>query len=850
MTTYLLAYRLTVYAPRSVDFTEATILTPPGGAVHSDPFKVTTLPSLTGWKPYLGLPRGRTGRVNVLERSTDIGTMTFELLDAALVPGINANRWVSAFLGNAQGDPQLGGLKCFAEESLDGGVTWTAFWTGYIKGLALNGRGQYQLTVRDMLYELTKLPLFNQPPHTSITYAGRPLLMPIGITGAAYGTVPPAADFTGTVASPIVIASSTLANVARVDVASTSVAGVATNFITSDLLGAVAPNVRPHIIDPYNPNATLPNFNGPARVHLTWNVGANQGDFKIGMLGQYTDVHGHHALTAFYIQPLDDATDLGYAALPANGTAVTFRMYQDFMATDGFALFLDVANVLTLLADILGGKFSPVYRSPDKLPTGKVYGDVRRSFSTTISAATIPDLPPARFRIEKEVTNALDWIQKNILKPYGLALVVDGAGVFTVIDMRLPTSLGGLPLLTDADLAADPALTWEYDRDAAIFAAEASLWEDLPIMGRDKAGVLPDPYPALKALLLAPIEHPQKLLAIGSGDFGEKVWQMGGGGYRMMEGDAAIAGASRDVYLQRRLVDMMNLMRRPYAFGETKTTLPCRRTATVTAIIQGQVVQVAVSALPDPSTGKRGGTRICRAVEVTRDKLITNLQLLDLGVAAVAGTPTLGAPALGSDPRHTATVAVTVHADGPTEVRYALTASGAGAAPVDADPSWHAYPLNPVRTSSTITLGELTPGLKLWVQARTFPDDRASLKMPSAWVTSTGLVLTGYGVPSVVTVTSITATSAKVSWTNGETTLPVEVWLRSPDSGAYTRIASLLPGSNFFNLWGLVASQAYGVLIQYRVMAGIVSGSATASFSTSSTVPVPITPPPPLRVYI
>src|SRR5437899_1979646 len=147
MTMTTLAYRLTLYAPRSVDPTEATILTPPGGAVHSDAFKVTTLNTLAGWKPYLGFPRGRTGRVNVLERTTDVGTMTFEITDAALVPGTNANRWVSAFLGNANGDPQLGGIKCFVEESVDGGANWVAFWTGYVKSLALNNRRTYSITV-------------------------------------------------------------------------------------------------------------------------------------------------------------------------------------------------------------------------------------------------------------------------------------------------------------------------------------------------------------------------------------------------------------------------------------------------------------------------------------------------------------------------------------------------------------------------------------------------------------------------------------------------------------------------------------------------------------------------------
>src|SRR5437762_370091 len=217
MSTYNPAYRLTVYAPRSVDFSETTVLTPAPGATHSDPFKVTTLPNLSGWKPYLDVPRGRTSRINVLERSSDVGTMSFGLIDKALTPGMNATRWVTAFLGDANGDPRLGGLKCVVEESLDGGATWAAWFTGHVKGLALDGRARYQLTVRDLFYDLGRLPLFETPPHSSITYAARPLLLPIGAS-ASYGALPATPDLPGTIVSPIAIGGSTIANAARVNI--------------------------------------------------------------------------------------------------------------------------------------------------------------------------------------------------------------------------------------------------------------------------------------------------------------------------------------------------------------------------------------------------------------------------------------------------------------------------------------------------------------------------------------------------------------------------------------------------------------------------------------------------------
>jgi hypothetical protein len=832
VTTLLAAYRLTLYAPRSTDPTEATVLTPPPGAAHSDPFQVTTLSSLAGWKPYLDFPRGRTGRVNVLERSIDVGTMSFGLFDKTLTPGINASRWVSAFLGDANGDPRLGGLKCFVEESLDGGATWSAFWTGYVKALDLDGKVRFKLTVRDLTYDLTRLPLFQMWPHSSVTYVSRPLLCPIGNT-AAFGALPATPDLTGTIASPLVVAGSTVANAALVKLDGASQVRQ-DNIKTEDLYKAIAPNNSVKM-----GNLTvglLPNFTGVCRAHVTWNGGANQGDFKVGLLHWE---HRNNFLAAslhlpadyvvqFAIQPLDDTADLNYAALPANGTAVSVRLFADVKIN---GLLIDVANPLTLLADVLNGKFSPLYRSPEKLPAGKFYGDVRRSFANTVSTTNAPDLPPVRFVIKKPETNALDWVVTNLLKPYGLALTQNGAGVFSVVDLRLPNTLAGVPTVTDADLVTDAPLEWSHDRDAAIFRAEGTIWEDQVVKANTISVLSTD----------APLDHPLIVLGIGSGDFGEKIWKIDGQGYRMMEGDAAIQNRSRTEYLQQRLLEQLNVIRRPYAHGETTIGLQCRRTATVAALIPGQAVQLSLSALPNPATGQRGGTRLARVIEVTRDGIRTNVRCLDLGAASVAVAPTLGAPALGSDPRHTATITVTLNASSqPVEARFALTVGGS--APADTDPAWHAYKLNPIRTTGSITLTELTPGMRLWVQARSMPDDRSALLLPSTWATSTSLDLTGYTAPSGIAVTGITANAATVNWTNGVSTAFIEVLLASPTTDPLTRVATLLPGTQQYQLIGLAASTQYKVAVQHRTIFGDLSAQVSTTFTTTASITQPPLP--------
>lgn len=814
--------------------------------------KSTSASPFTNYRPYLGYPRGRTGRVNVLERTTDVGSMSFDVNDTALVPGVNANRWASAFLGTSIGDPQLGGVKCFVEESLDNGATWAAYFTGHVKSFALNGRRGYTLTVRDMMYELTKLPLFHQPPHSSVTYVAKPLLMPLGMS-ASYGVLTATPDLTATISSPVTLGGSTVEGVAMVklDVASIRRPD---NFVTKNLLQTVAPDIRKHVGGLLNLTVAYPNFKGTARAHLTWNGGANQGDFRVGLLalGAYGASFagigsalqqlslGHSSVHTFCIAPLEDTADLGYSALPANGTAVSFRIFADYKMQDGAALLLDTSSPLTILADVLNGKFSPLWRSPEALPPGKAYGDVHRTFTHTVAPSGKNSLPPIRLVIDKPVDNALEWAQKQLLKPYGLALIVNGSGSFSVVDLALPVALGGLPTITDTDVVLGETPHWEFDRDQAIYKAEGVLWEDFALR-IDEIKNSKDKYPEFTKLLLDSVDHPQIVLGIGSPNFGDKTWKMGGDGFRTMEGDGTFGNRARPEYMADKIKEQIDAIRRPFSHGAMTIELTCRRTATVAALLQGQAVKVNVSTIPNPETNKRGGTRVCRIVEITRDVLQTKIRFLDLGVDTTTGTPTLGTLTLGSDPRHTATISVTLNSH-PAQVQFSLTTGGS--APAEDDAAWQAFDI--IRSSQTITLKALTPGKRVWVRARSLPLPAHGFLVgpPSAWVVSNSVDLTAYETPTGLTVTDITSTSAIVRW-NSTASLWTTIAIRSPDSGAYTPIGNVLPGSTSWPLYNLAPSTVYGVQVTFHSSHGLLSTSVTTSFTTASGGPF-IHPRPPI----
>src|ERR1051326_1530197 len=134
MTTYLPAYRLTAFAPRRADPTETTVLTPAAGASHTAPFQISTIKGVANFKPYLGSIKGRRGKLDPLQKTSDIGALRVRFLDARLTPGgpDMLTRWFSAFAGDANGRVQMLGCRVKLEESLNGGVTWSNFYTGIL----------------------------------------------------------------------------------------------------------------------------------------------------------------------------------------------------------------------------------------------------------------------------------------------------------------------------------------------------------------------------------------------------------------------------------------------------------------------------------------------------------------------------------------------------------------------------------------------------------------------------------------------------------------------------------------------------------------------------------------------
>lgn len=869
MTTFTAQYRLEIRKPRSAGVTEADALVPVAGAVHSDPFRVSSKIGDTGWQPYLdpGSIRGRRGRINLRERRLDKGVITVRLTDKKVgASGGNLERWWSALFGDVKGKP-YGQLKALMWESLDNGATWPPFWTGRLVRSQLEGKSRVVLTIDDELESL-KMPIFTGPPHPSVGYAAPHGLLPLGvISPAAYGPLRSSTAFVAIAETQELTGvgdvriDTRLVRINRFDINRDDL------LLRAGLSRAVNAKFRTagYTAGMAVAGTFVSDFTGTARARLTHVNGAlsgQTGDYQVGLLGLNDKREDDEYVDEFSIQALD-TSDSEYLALPADGVSVMGFIFDSAAPSGDAPLLINDVEAVTLLADLCAGKFSALYNPPLALSTGSTFGDVRRSVPTHPSLATQAGTgrPPFRAPITKK-DKLIDFIEKYLLFPNNWAAFLDAEGRLNLVDLNLPATTAGLPTITDADLVADQSIQWEHDPTSAMTSVlfttyVDTLAGDVLLPPRPTGGVrraVPRPLRPgeLGDTVVASEEHLFGIVDLGSVDFGDEDVEIDALGIRYVD-DEELQGQLREHYLRGKLDAVANALRRPWAYGEATATIACRRTATVSALWPGTLVLTSISALPDPATHKRGGTRVCRVLERSENGPSITLRLLDLAIPTVASVPTLAAPALETNNGYTGvTVAITLNAAGqPVEVRYAVTATSVGTVPVDDSALWTTARQEDgrktlIRTSSTLTIRTAAPGKRIWIQGRSMPDDRTEPHLPSAWVNaaSPGRVdTTALPAPSAASNSLVTSKSARVSWTNGSPNLPTEVWSLTPGTFVpIQRIATLLPESIRHDVIGLVPSTEYcfGVC---HVFARFRSAFSTTTFTTASSGPVA----PPIR---
>ncbi len=722
-------------------------------------FEITTLgPDIVpGYLPYMGTPTGRRGKLNPLTGRSDTGTLNVPILDARTTAGgTNLERWVTAYMGNVNGEPLLLGLRVQIDESTDGGTTWATWYTGRISNLTLKGKVVVGLEIRDARDDL-KVKCFVGRPSSSVTYADNAQLLPVG-SPVAFGTFPAAGTFGGDIA----------------DQGELTVGG----FIWPWTFGA-----RRIVLDSAAMGNTDANIittayrkaEGGKRVRAKW-VGGGTGEFWAKIVALDFGGGGTRAV-GMIITELSSG-DPDYLAFPANGTTGTVSLVDHFGAPSKDApLIIGDVHPATLANDILAGKFGHHYdqvaEDAGLMPTGKSVGDPYRVFPVASSVATIiadTSIPLCRFVIDK-TWDMLKFIEEQICAPFGLGYRINEAGEFDLLDMRInSTTVGSPSTIADADLDTSADIGFGVTRQGAVNVVVVKYYTDELIENADIPDLV-DGAVDIPATKFRSVQHEVRTL-IGQLDMGEQVHGVDAMGFRVSPdeiSDTTIQPQTTTVTGQ--IEDLTENVRLPYGSGVTSVSLTCRRTANVTGCMPGDWRVVDVDAVLDANTNKRGGARLMRCVGRSPQGVRIKLDFLDAGPNTVLTAPTVGTLAAGTIAEHEVDVPLTENANAdPMQVWCAVTATSVGTIPVAASALWVLR--GTFYGTATVTIGNLPSDMRVWFRARSVKGGADEVQVPSGYAFASGndyrdtVVL---GAPTSVTVTPATILTTSTilgAWTN------------------------------------------------------------------------------------
>lgn len=827
-------YRCTVYQPRP---NEGSILAPAAGAAHSDDFKVATATGVSGFQPYMDIPRGRRGNINPITKKTDTGQLAIRILDARVTAGgTNLTRWVTAFHGDAEGRNRWNGLKVFVEESTDAGSSWSSFFTGRIEGVDLQERLWFQLVVRDNADDLD-MDIFTSLPHGSATGPIPTCLIPNGLV-EAYGDFQTIPYF------------STKYNV--VTGAGRGIFTILDNdsrrlyaYVTSAWPGTYRDGGR--LVLP----GQLPEHGGVKGIWVWCRIdsggGARDGESGYMLWTGETESGGiFEALNAgggkyrvWRIMTIElPSTHSEYFVRPPDNAYCSVYVMNNAAPTKELPLLINDVHPCQLWADMLDGYYSMLDPTTGSPLRTVAYNST--AMSALIADATIPD---GRFIIDKK-GKANKWSEDHICKVYNLGYYFNADGELVPLDLRLPTSVGGIPTLVNSDLNAEDPGDWGTSRASAISGIKAKYYVDNRIE-QDDIKDSPDKLPTIPPYRIKSRDDYIHLIDFGGPALGERELLIDAIGYRASANEMH-RHRSRIDWMKKNLRGVCEQLRGPYGRGAAVATFAFRRTTNVLNCWPGNWRIATLDPMPDPDDHDRGGSRLVLCLGREEAGPIIKLTLLDTALNIVSDDPTLGTLAQGTITEHEATMGVTLNGeDHAVHLEVAITDTDAGTRPAADSELWHFE--TRVTADGTATIRNLPSNSRIWLRGRSAPAEGDEMKLPSSWVFPT-TPAAGYidsaaiTAPSGASVGSLTATTGILTWTNGDATYPIEILLKTGTAPASwvraDRIAIVMPGVTEYLLVGLDGPSAqHTVGVRHLDNYGGMSTVNNHTFSTTTTTP-------------
>jgi hypothetical protein len=505
--------------------------------------------------------------------------------------------------------------------------------------------------------------------------------------------------------------------------------------------------------------------------------------------------------------------------------------------SDGVKTLTDGALVRVRALTVLPSEISPLYLIDHPVELLKTFWtSVGRSYDS-MAATALKELIGTDARFAMRITSAvqLSELEQRICFAWGIGLRGNDAGEIQVFDARLGrATTTPAATITSADVLVGTVRPYDLDTSQAVksIAFTAKRFTDQRMISSDRKRIIVDGV-SVSDLELTVVDD-----APGALPYGDMEMSFDG----MIMGGSVNYPTVLDFFLSiaRRFFDR-------WGWGGVGASMTLLRGGAGDSVREGDEILVDLDEIPNQNYRLGDNPSIAaRAFQIVHRNIVAEgyeVELVDSGLTGQPpGTlPTVTIAASSDLPRTIAEVTVanaaTLNAAG-----YGATvqiAFGATSTRYTDVLSWAPGKI----PTGAVRLPPVVAGTAVYVRARSEqPGHR-----PSNWGTPANLTLTGITAPSAFTATPVGGDGSRcaLAWTNGSATDLVDIWIRLDGEAfsAAVRVDTLPPGSNRYDLAGLVPSTNYIASVQHRdPRTADVSTPTDASFTTSGTA-VTLNPP-------
>jgi hypothetical protein len=712
-------YRLTVF--EADDVTEWL-------SVSTDPLDAN---------PWMMVPdQWAESEINFVSGSASIGEIVVEVLDPQ-TGGTQAQRGLTAKLADSNGRSAMSGRRALVEDS-DDGYGFRTIFDGVINRVELSDSlSSFFISIRDIRERERDVELFRFTETCSVVPSG--VLNGYGIPYEGAPTsewlVPPTAPLIGTFR----LNEGQLFGEGYVDL-STYIIGN-----TSDGV----PVVRAEVIMSDAAVAACASTGDAPRIRILWRAFGSSGAYTTVNVGSFVQASGTFVQTIGAWVGSEDGRPVNAASriampngfglsntLPTNNQSVEVIVQYIGETSEQWPLHIEEVTAGELIRDIYNGDYS------DEDP--KVRYD-----ETSLLALTTP----VRARITSPVSDAREWVERNLYVAAGAApAIIDGkvhAVTYELPDVNVAvTELGNaeadvMPGWSQTTDDAVNVVEVTYPRDRSI-APDEPGYDSVPgdrIVSRDVVAIVPK--------IIPPLGERREAFRV------DVLRAIGGPQNQPYSGDTADETGAQ---VAQRIGDM--LTDRFALGGQTLMVRADRRLSDVEDLNVGDWVVVTTTWTPDYQTGERGGNRLGQIV-ARRDEspIRCELVIIDAG----PDNQPLVMPTLGTLSQTGLGEVVVPIATAPSgaeaRVDYAISTTQ----PAAGSPLWTFAGRS--AASGSVTTPQLPAGRKVWIRARSeAPSRRPSgytnpvqididstlrLRKIFAYVTGAGVEIHWIGNPAV-----------------------------------------------------------------------------------------------------